>query len=538
MTSDIMLSKANKSTSGLQEICGNRRARHYWFLLAAVLVSACGGRGSGGGGGGTNSTLKPPAYTVFKVGQEATLSGAGAMSGRTASGGTLSLGADGNSTLAVTDAATFAMTASNTDYQIVNRRNGAVVMLCDPLPAGGNPGGTLARYVAFATNSATADTQGTPVTNAAELAGKSFYEINECSYVNDDLSSQQQSSAPTGGTLEYRADASGKLRGGNGLVFDAATMTGFLNGAPSVDGQGRKFWFSAYKFTVGGEQKIYFAIRGEPNKDANGAAIDQGFVALWTDDPGSDVVGCSLNCAQPADAVAVTNPASVAGVYVTEFGFGEGVAAIWVNSIGNYSNGLGLLTSSPIFTTGFEFGTFSFDGAGNASAIKLYDTSGTGEAGQWSANATQLVITPVADPSRHFILQRVAKDPANLLLGAWALATCGATTGFNTTDPTQAFSIVYLKSGRYVVLDSNGQGNNPSPIQGVEYGTYSQDSTAGTFRYTGNLYDTNAETGSWSPAQSAPFGSEYSYSISADGDTLSLSAAGDICGNATLTRIN
>ena len=116
------------------------------------------------------------------------------MSGRTASGGTLSLGADGNSTLAVTDAATFAMTASNTDYQIVNRRNGAVVMLCDPLPAGGNPGGTLARYVAFATNSATADTQGTPVTNAAELAGKSFYEINECSYVNDDLSSQQQSS--------------------------------------------------------------------------------------------------------------------------------------------------------------------------------------------------------------------------------------------------------------------------------------------------------------------------------------------------------
>lgn len=504
-------------------------------VLSVLGLAGCGGgggsSGGGGGGGGTNSTLKPTAYTVFKNGEEAALSGAGAMSSRTASGGTLSLGADGNSTLAVTDPTTFAMTASNSDYLVVNRRDGAVVMLCDPLAAGGNPGDTLARYVAFATNSATADTQGTPVTNASELAGKSFYEIDECGYVRDNLSSQKQNSAPTGETLEYRADASGNIRGSNGFVFDAATMTGFLNGTPSVDGQGRKFWFSAYKFTVGGEQKIYFAIRGEPN---NG----QGFVALWTDDPSSDVVGCSLNCTKPADAVAVTNPASVAGVYVTEFSFGEEVSAIWVNSSGNYSNGLGLLTTSAEFTKGYEFGTLTFDASGNASAAKIGDTNGTGEALQWSANATQTILTAVSDPSRHFILQRVAKDPANLLLGAWALATCGATSGFNTTDPTQAFAIVYLKSGRYVVLDSNGQGNNPSPTPGVEYGTYSQDTTAGTFRYTGNLYDTNAETGTWSPAQSAPFGSEYSYSISADGDTLSLSAAGDICGNATLTRIN
>lgn len=506
--------------------------KHFAIVLSALFLAACGGGGGGGGNSGVvNSTLKPTAYTVFKTGQEAPLSGAGAMSSRTASGGTLSLGADGNSTLTVTDATTFAMTASNSDYFVVNRRDGAVVMLCDPLSAGGTPGDTLARYVAFATNSATADTQGTPVTNASELAGKSFYEINECGYVKDDLGSQQQNSAPTVGTLEYRADASGNIRGSNGLVFDAATMTGLLNGTPSVDGQGRKFWFNAYKFTVGGEQKIYFAIRGEPNND-------EGFVALWTDDPSSDVVGCSLNCTKPADAVAVTNPASVAGVYVTEFGFGEEVSAIWVNSSGNYSNGLGLLTTSAEFTTGYEFGTLSFDGSGNATAIVPYDTSGTEEAFQWSANTTQAVLTAVSDPSRHFILQRVAKDPANLLLGAWALATCGATTGFNTIDPTQAFAIVYLKSGRYVVLDSNGQGNNPSPIQGVEYGTFSQDSTAGTFRYTGNLYDTDAETGTWSPANSAPFGGEYSYSISADGDTLSLSAAGDICGNATLTRIN
>ena len=499
-------------------------------VLSVLALSGCGG---GGGGGGTNSTLKPTGYTLFKHGQEASLSGAGAMSARTASGGTLSLGADGNSTLAVTDAATFAMTASNTNYQVVNRRNGAVLMLCDPLAAGGNPGDTFARYVAFATNAATADTQGTPVTNAADLAGKSFYAMNECSYSNDSSAPQQQNSAPNGGTLEYRVDAAGNVRGSNGAVWDAAMMTGFLNGTPLVL-QGRNIWFSAYKFTIGAEQKVYFALRGEPS----GNASDQGFVELWTDDPISDVIGCSLNCTKPTDAIAVTNPASVAGVYVTEYGFGEEVSALWINSSGRYSNGLGLTTSSAAFHTGFEFGTLAFDAGGNASATIPYDTSGTGEAYQWSANATKVIFTAVTDPTRHFILERVAKDPTNLLLGAWALATCGATTGFNTTDPTQAFAVVYLKSGRYVVLDSNGQGNNPSPKQGVEYGTYSLDSTAGTFRYTGNLYDTNAETGSWSPAQSAPFGSLYSYSISADGNTLSLSAPGDICGDATLTRIN
>lgn len=507
-------------------------------VLSVLGIVGCGGGGGGGnsgggGGGGTSSTLKPSAYTVFKNGQEATLSGAGAMSSRTASGGTLSLGADGNAALSVTDATTFAMIASNTNYQVVNRRNSAVLMLCDPLVAGGNPGDTLTRYVAFATNAATADTQGTQVTNAAELAGKSFYAMNECSYSNDSSAPQQQNSAPNGGTLEFRVDAAGNVRGSNGAVWDAATMTGFLNGTPLVF-QGRNIWFSAYKFTIGAEQKIYFALRGEPS----GNASDQGFVELWTDDPISDVIGCSLNCTKPTDAIAVTNPASVAGVYVTEYGFGEEVSALWINSSGQYSNGLGLTTSSTAFTTGFEFGTLAFDAGGNASATIPYDTSGTGEAYQWSANATKVIVTAVTDPTRHFILERVAKDPTNLLLGAWALSICGDSTGISTTDPTQAIGIVFLKSGRYIVLDTFGNGENPSPIPGTEYGTFTQNNAAGTFQYTGNLYDTNAEAGTWSPANAAPIGGARSYTISDDGNTMNINTIGDACGNATLTRIN
>ena len=509
-------------------------------LISALWLAACGGGGGGSssdGGGNTSTTLSPTTYAVYKNGQQAALSGAGAVSNPTASGGNLSLGADGTTTLSVTNASTFAMSASTKPFLVVNRQKGAVLMLCDQLPTGGKPGDTLARYVAFATNSATADTQGVPVTDAAELAGKSFYEIAECGYVKDNSSSQQQNSAPTGATLEYRVDASGNLRGSNGLVFSAATVTGFLNGTASVDSNGRQFWFNAYKFIVAGTPKIYFAIRGEPNKDANGNPIDEGFVVLWTDDPSSDVTGCSLNCTAPTDALPVTSPASVTGVYLTEYGFGEEISALWINSSGKYLFGFGAPAGS-LFNPGLEIGTLSFDANGNVSATKTYDTNGTGEAVNWTASATKLVSAPVADPARRAVFERVAKDPANLLLGAWALTTCGSTTGISSTDPTQAFSVTFLKSGHYLVLDTFGNVNNPSPIPGVEYGTFAQDSTAGTFQYTGNLYDTNAEAGVWSPATSSANGGVRNYTISADGNTMTITTTGDGCGTATLSRIN
>ena len=502
-------------------------------ILSAVFLAACGG-GGGGGGGGNTTKLEPTSYTVYKTGQEAPLSGAGAVSDSK-----LSLGAAGNTTLSVTDANTYAMTATNTNYQVVNRRKGAVLMLCDPLPAGGKPGDTHAQYVAIATNSASAETQGTLVTNAVELAGKSFYEIDECSYVKRDglYTFQQQNSAPKAGTLEFRVDASGNVRSELGLI-GAATFTGLLNGGNLVDGQGRKIWFSAYKFAVGNEQKVYFAIRTEPRKSASGEALDAGFTTVWTDDPSSDVIGCSLNCTKPSDALPVTTPATVPGVYVTQYGFGDEVAAVWIDSIGNYSYAAGIAASSvpAQFSTGLEIGTLSFDANGQASATKVDDKNGTGEQIKWSANATQVVTTAVADPSRHFILERVAKDPANPIVGAWMVESCnGIAVGSAATDPRSRILFVNLKSGHYVMLDPLGGVPNRARM---EYGTYTFDNATGKQRITGNVFDTNGDEGLWNSIKNQPGIAEFTVTFSADGNTMILSSVDTQCSTRVSRRIN
>ena len=510
----------------------------YPTILSAVFLVACGGGGGGGGGDNgpqpTPVKLEPTSYAVYKTGQEAPLTGAGAVTDSK-----LSLGAGGITTLSVTDANTYAMTATNTNYQVVNHRKGAVLMLCDPLPAGGKPGDTHAQYVALATNSATAETQGTVVTNAVELAGKSFYEMDECSYVKRDglFTSQQQNSAPKAGTLEFRVDASGNVRSELGLI-DVATFTGLLNGGNLVDGQGRKIWFTAYKFAVGSEQKVYFAIRTEPRKSASGEALDAGFTTVWTDDPNSDVIGCSLNCTKPSDALPVTTPATVPGVYVTQYGFGDEVAAVWIDSIGNYSYAAGISASSvpAQFSTGLEIGTLSFDANGQASATKVDDKNGTGEQIKWSANATQVVTTAVADPSRHFILERVAKDPANPIVGAWMVESCnGIAVGSAATDPRSRILFVNLKSGHYLMLDPLGIAPNQARM---EYGTYTYDNGTGKQRITGYVFDTNGDEGLWDSINNQPGIAEFTVTFSADGNTMNFSSADPQCGAGVSRRIN
>lgn len=498
-------------------------------VLTTMILAACGGGGGGGGGssdgggGGNTTKLEPTSYTVYKTGQQASVSGAGAVSS-----GALSLGAGRGTTLAVTDANTFAMTATNTNYQVVNRRKGAVLMLCDALPSGGKPGDTPAQYVAIATNSAGAETQAVPVTNVSELAGKSFYEMDDCSYVKEDgnFTKEQQNSAPSGATLEFRFDANGNVRSAQDTV-DAATITGLLNGTPFVDGRGRNVWFNAYKFTVGGEQKIYFVIRGEPN------GTNAGFLTLWTDDPNGDVIGCSLNCAKPADAAVVTSPAQVAGIYVQEYGFGSKASVAWINSSGKYAFGLATSQNTPEYKAGLKLGTLTFDATGRASRSITYSTNGTGEADLWSVDSTHLIRTLVSDPTNHYrVATRVVKDPTNLLLGAWAVSSCGTVTG-STTDPTQTFTLVLLKSGHYMLLDTFGDTSKPSPVPGIEYGTFVQNAATGTVQVTGNLYDTNGGAGLWDAT--VPASSQVrNYTISADGNTMTLSLD---C-NATFSRIN
>ncbi|MEO5863408.1 MAG: hypothetical protein ABIQ03_13240, partial [Burkholderiales bacterium] len=62
---------------------------------------------------------------MFKKGQSALLGGAGSVSNKV-----LSLGADGNTTLTVTDAS-FNITATSKDFRVTSRNNGSVMMLCN-----------------------------------------------------------------------------------------------------------------------------------------------------------------------------------------------------------------------------------------------------------------------------------------------------------------------------------------------------------------------------------------------------------------------
>lgn len=97
---------------------------------------------------------------------------------------------------------------------------------------------------------------------------------------------------------------------------------------------------------------------------------------------------------------------------------------------------------------------------------------------------------------------------------------------------------VYLKSGHYMILDTFGDVNNVAPVPGIEYGTFTQNASAGTFQHNTNQYDTNLLAGIWNSDQNAPNGTPRNYTISPDGNTMTTSAVNDGCGNATLVRIN
>jgi hypothetical protein len=153
---------------------------------AVSLLPACGG-----GDGGNTATTEPAAeqpspatpllaftrYSVFRHddGQPFSLHDAGALTNRTVAGGRLALGSGDGIDLNVVDTALFTMAASNQAFRVFNRFRGGVLMLCDPA-------GPTGRYAAIASVLATGDVAATPVFNTAELAGKTFYEVTDCSY--------------------------------------------------------------------------------------------------------------------------------------------------------------------------------------------------------------------------------------------------------------------------------------------------------------------------------------------------------------------
>ncbi|HDR9180338.1 TPA: hypothetical protein QDB06_000862 [Burkholderia vietnamiensis] len=230
-------------------------------LLTSIVLAACGG---GGGDGSTasnngsstpttpvtpptpiNSTLTASQYAVYKYGLPDTLGGSGAYTATANTTGTLSLGADGTTTLTVTDPTSFGMSASG--YYILNRVSGGVIMLCDN-PASTVGTGSKSKYVAVATASSTATVnQATQLTSSVDLAGQTLYNIEDCSYQNKAGTAEGQNSAPDANTSAMTFDSSGNITFNNGNPsITTANATTYLQGGAIPQSNGSTY-LTAYK---------------------------------------------------------------------------------------------------------------------------------------------------------------------------------------------------------------------------------------------------------------------------------------------------
>lgn len=266
------------------------------FAIMTIALSACGGGGgsdgngsnsntSGSNGSGTGTTpsngagstasaLTATQYALYKQATQAQLGGsAGQVSSPTANGGTLALDS-GNTVLTITDASSGAMSASG--YFIMNRSNGAVIMLCDPLASGGTVGtNTKSRYAGVATSSSDGN-QGTPINNIANLAGKTLYYAEDCSFQSTSGSAEGQNNAPDANTASMTIDASGNISFNNGTTaLTASQATSILSGTANPISGGNVYW-NAYQLGSGSTARYVIVERGIPS---SGTA--QGYIGMW-----------------------------------------------------------------------------------------------------------------------------------------------------------------------------------------------------------------------------------------------------------------
>lgn len=250
-------------------------------LFAAAQLAGCGGNDSDTSSAAppvaapaptptatpavtTISPLKALTYTIAAQADGPSGEGAGQVSAPTASGATLSLGAQGAIVLTV-DSSDNGFVITTPDYSVVNRYAGSVLMLCD---ATTTPGTTAARYVAVAASVAQGGTAAEALTSATALAGLRFFKLSDCAYQSGS-GHQGQNTAADADTLFLEFDGSGKASSNASDVnYSAAQFSAMLaNGAP----------FAAYRFTVDGQPRTVIVERGR--YDAADAASS--FVRLW-----------------------------------------------------------------------------------------------------------------------------------------------------------------------------------------------------------------------------------------------------------------
>ncbi len=158
---------------------------------------------------------------------------------------------------------------SATGYSSVNRANGSVIMLCNGAPL-------KSAFVGVVTQSAAGGARALKLSRASELAGQSFYRMEDCSYTNSNGESSNQNSAPTASSLKYSVDASGNLSGNDGTSATAAELNNLLAGGTlSIEGGKGKLYLTAYSFQVNGVTRYVVVSRGVPNSGGTG------YVDMW-----------------------------------------------------------------------------------------------------------------------------------------------------------------------------------------------------------------------------------------------------------------
>jgi hypothetical protein len=154
----------------------------------------------------SGSALKPARYQVIARDIDGLpFTGAGAIGNLTGTGGTVSLGNRGQTTLAVTAGSPFAMAASNINFRTWSRFEGSLAMLCDPTPA---PGATLSKYAFVAQGVWPGGTVVKPILDVAKLANKRLYAFANCSYQSF-VGSQGKDDGHDGQTVVLAFDAQG-----------------------------------------------------------------------------------------------------------------------------------------------------------------------------------------------------------------------------------------------------------------------------------------------------------------------------------------
>jgi len=245
---------------------------HAWPLpvlssaLALVLaLSACGGGDSADASNpssaAVSNTALPTRFAVYAYGQGMPTNDAGAVdAGRLELGGGLRtqltlIGSDGG------------ISASNLNFRVVSRRDGAVLMLCDP--AGFSGGADPTRYVAIGTQGGAG--AAVEVTSESELIGLRFNPVRGCSLVDNSGATQGRSENPDAQTRTYTVQADGSLRVSNGSALSAGQFRALVSGGPINLGEGVDR-LTFYRFTLQGQTRYFAVSRFVPTASRAGAA--------------------------------------------------------------------------------------------------------------------------------------------------------------------------------------------------------------------------------------------------------------------------